>query len=115
MGLRFYRQQDGSVAATVHCDEGWQGFPDLVHGGIIAVLLDEAMVHCLLARGARGVTARFEIKFRHPVRAGAEATVRARVVNESPSFYEILAEVWQDGGTRAVATGVLTREPVSRS
>jgi len=45
------------------------------------MLLDAAMTHCLFARGVQGVTAKLDVKFRHPVRVGVQANVRARVVS----------------------------------
>ena len=51
-GLRmaYESQADGSVRAHMNCPRLWQGYPGMVHGGIIASILDGAMTHCLFAR-----------------------------------------------------------------
>lgn len=106
LGLTFAEEPDGAVVARFPCDSGYQGYPDRLHGGVIAMLLDAAMVHCLFARGVCGVTAKLEIRFRHPVEVGSEATVRARVMTESPSLYVLRGEVYQQGQLRAEAKGL---------
>lgn len=47
------------------------------HGGIIAVLLDEAMGKVCRFRDARAVTAELNIKYLKPVRVDEEITVEA--------------------------------------
>ena len=45
-----------------------QGYPDIVHGGIVTTLLDEAMAYALEFDGYRGVTARLRVRFLKPLR-----------------------------------------------
>ena len=106
LGLRFREASDASVVATFACESRYQGYPNQLHGGIIATLLDAAMMHCLFARGICGVTVNIEVQFRHPVRVDTQADVRAWLCEESPSYYVLRAEIVQDGTTRAVAEGV---------
>lgn len=47
--------------------EGWEG---IVHGGILATILDEVMAWSLVAEDHWGVTARMTTDFRRPVRVG---------------------------------------------
>jgi acyl-coenzyme A thioesterase PaaI-like protein len=47
--------------------EGWEG---IVHGGILATILDEVMAWSLVAEDHWGVTARLTTDFRRPVRVG---------------------------------------------
>lgn len=107
LGLRFQELADGSVTASFACDRRYQGYADRLHGGVAAMLIDAAMVHCLFARGLCGVTARLTVKFRLPIKLGVEAAVRARAVRESPPLYVLEAEIVQDGSIRAVAEGML--------
>ena len=106
LGLRFEQDADGGVAARFACDERYQGYPDRLHGGVVAMLLDAAMVHCLFARGICGVTAKMEIRYRHPVMLNVPATVRARVESDARSLYILKAEIVQDGRVRAQAEGL---------
>jgi len=106
LDLRFRQEADGSVVAPFACESLYQGYPDQLHGGVIALLLDAAMMHCLFARGICGVTTNLEIQFRHPVRVGLQAHVRARLREESPSYYVLCAKIMQGDTACAVAEGV---------
>ena len=65
--------------ACLHFDEGHQGGPGIVHGGLVAALLDEACG--LLATWYRfpAVTARIFVRYRQPVPINTELLVRAVV------------------------------------
>jgi uncharacterized protein (TIGR00369 family) len=52
-----------------------QGYTDIVHGGIVATLLDEAMAYALEFNNYRGVTARLNIKFIRSLRPDEEYRV----------------------------------------
>ena len=41
LGLRFYQTGLGEVAAEVTVPEHFQGYPGIVHGGVVAAMLDE--------------------------------------------------------------------------
>jgi acyl-coenzyme A thioesterase PaaI-like protein len=49
-----------------------QGFKDIVHGGLVAAVLDEVMVRLLFLRGMPAVTAGMETKLLRPLRWGRE-------------------------------------------
>jgi len=55
----------------------YQGGGGMLHGGIIAVLLDEAMGKSCRFRNARAVTAEMNIDFVKPIRVDQEITVEA--------------------------------------
>lgn len=92
-------------------DESLQGYPRMMHGGIISLLLDAAMTHCLFDHGAAGVTARMEIKFRHPVTVEEPVQIRARIVRASPPTYQLRAEISQGERIKATATGLFVDRP----
>ncbi|MBN1488476.1 MAG: hypothetical protein JXA69_01045 [Phycisphaerae bacterium] len=78
----------------------------MMHGGIIAMLLDGAMTNCLFTHGRTGVTARMELAFRHPVRSGDGVTVRAWIEWENHPVYQLRAQLLQDGQVKATAKGM---------
>ena len=58
IGLGLVFAEEGDAVRAEFTPLAWhQGYDGLVHGGIIAMLLDEAMAQALLARGMAGVTA----------------------------------------------------------
>lgn len=105
LGLRCDPQPDGSVVGRFTCDEFYRGYPDRLHGGVVALLLDAAMTNCLLARGVHGVTVKMHIRYRRLVRLGDEATVRAWVRDERPPLYVVCAELRQGEAVCARAEG----------
>jgi acyl-coenzyme A thioesterase PaaI-like protein len=51
LALRYSPQPDRSVAANFLGNCALEGYSGLLHGGVIAALLDGAMTNCLFARG----------------------------------------------------------------
>lgn len=95
LGLRFVAEDAGFVVAEFACDAAYQGYPDRLHGGIVATLLDAAMTHCLFARGVRGFTARLQIRYHRPVLLHQRAEVRAWVCDGRAPIYFLESEVRQ--------------------
>jgi hypothetical protein len=55
--LAFHARGDGSVHAVFPCERPLQSYPETLHGGVIAALLDSAMTNCLFSKGVIAVTA----------------------------------------------------------
>lgn len=113
LGLRFEPQGDDSYATYFDCDPQYQGYPDRLHGGVVATLLDAVMSHCVFALGLRGVTARLNLRYRHPVKVNQEAVIRAWIVNSHPPLFEIKAELEQEGEVRVLGDAKFFGEPLS--
>lgn len=82
------------------------------HGGIIAVLLDEAMGKVCRFRDARAVTAELDIKYLKPVRVDEEITVEAfetdfkgRNIFQTGEIRNAAGEVLARGTARFVIVG----------
>jgi len=93
------------VQASVTCPGVWEGYRGLVHGGIIASLLDGAMTHCLFTCGIVAVTADMHVRYRHPLRLHSPASVTAELSRESPPLYIVKSQIHQDQQLRATAVG----------
>jgi acyl-coenzyme A thioesterase PaaI-like protein len=106
LGLHFAAQPDGSVEGPFDCAAVYQGYQDRLHGGVVATLADAAMTHCLFARGIVAFTAKPEVTFRHPVRVGREARIRAWLECAAGMLYELRAELCQAGRVCATAHGL---------
>jgi len=68
--LKFYRDEDGTVFGNFFADSKYEGYSGIVHGGIIATLLDSVMTHCLLMKDIPALTGRLSIKYSTPIRTG---------------------------------------------
>ena len=105
LGLEFRSVADGAVEASFACEQVFNGYPGMLHGGIICSLLDGAMTNCMFAHGMAAVTADMNVRFRHPVIINRPATVRAKLNSEMDSpIHRLTAEVVQEGKVVATAT-----------
>lgn len=74
-----FRQEDDTIVSDFSPREEHQGFPGIVHGGIVAVVLDEVLnrTSLLAARPAWTMTGRLELRYRRYVPYGPLLRVRA--------------------------------------
>jgi uncharacterized protein (TIGR00369 family) len=86
--------------------EGWEG---IVHGGIIATLMDEAMVKLAAHLGEPAVSAEITVKFKAPAAPGEELIVTARLIREANRLIEAEATVEKGLIVVAEAKGKLIR------
>jgi len=113
--LAFAVQADGSVLAEFGCPSCLAGYPGMVHGGVVAALLDAAMTNALFARGLVGVTAELTLRFLTPLRLDRPAQVRASLdAAPAHSLYCLEAELAQDGQRVARATAKFLRQAPPR-
>jgi acyl-coenzyme A thioesterase PaaI-like protein len=104
-GLRVhFEERDGVVRGCFEPGDWHQGWQGVIHGGVLASLLDEAMAYTLFFRGFQGVTARMEVRFRAPARAHERLEVQARTVKDGSRVADMVAEVRREGAVLAVAS-----------
>ncbi|MBN2378134.1 MAG: PaaI family thioesterase [Sedimentisphaerales bacterium] len=109
--LDFHAADNGEVTADFIYDKSYQGYPGLLHGGVISAILDGAMTNCLFARGCVAVTADFRIRFRHPVIVGQSASVRAWITRTTPPIFEAKAQITQADRITTTATAKFMQIP----
>jgi acyl-coenzyme A thioesterase PaaI-like protein len=99
------------VEAAFDCDPRYQSYPDRLHGGVVALLLDAAMTHCLFGHGREGLTARLNIRFRGKVELGVVAVVRARLRRIAHGVHQLEARLLQGDVVRAEAEARFVSRP----
>ena len=104
-GLRvqFCVVADGSVEATFPCRKDLEGYPHILHGGVIASLLDGAMTNCLFAHGITAVTAELTIRYHTPVAIDQPVTIRAWLDHSAHGYHRLTANLRQNGRVAATA------------
>lgn len=90
---------EGKVLTEFTPQKIHQGYKDIVHGGIISTLLDEAMVKAALMQGMPAVTAEITVRFRNPLMAGERALVEAAIVKMNKRIIEASAIVKKEDNT----------------
>lgn len=105
IGLQLEFKRDGE---DFYCDftprEEFQGYPGMLHGGIIATLLDEVMANNLLAQGLLVVTAEINIRYIHKISIGEKLHIYSKVLKQDRRLYEM--EGWiEDSEGKVLAKG----------
>jgi acyl-coenzyme A thioesterase PaaI-like protein len=73
LGLRVaFRLEGGRCRGRFTPQRHHNGFDGVTHGGIVFSLLDDAMGNWLFLQGARGVTAKCEIRYRQALPIGTD-------------------------------------------
>jgi len=111
LGLEFHVQSDGSVTASFDCQENFEGYDGMLHGGVISTIADGAMTNCLFAYGITAVTAELNVRFRHPIELGTPLRVTARIIRRTEPLFLVEAELTQAGQLKAKATGKFMETP----
>lgn len=91
VGLKsqFYNMEDGSALTLFTYLPAHQSFPQRVHGGLIATMLDELTLrgYWVLDETMLGVTTSMSVKFRKPVPYGVELVGRGIVARETSRYF----------------------------
>lgn len=106
--LHFEPGPDGSAADYV-VPERFQSWTGMVHGGMVALMLDEAVGWAAWHAGHPGVTGRLAVSYRRPLRVGERVRIVGKVENIRRSLVYVSAAVdsADDGSRIADATATL--------
>jgi uncharacterized protein (TIGR00369 family) len=95
--------------------EHFNGYPGVVHGGIVTAILDEAMARSLLVEGGFDdllVTAKLEVVFRRPTPTDTPVTAIAKLVRRAGTRAIAEAELrLADGTVTARAEATMAKPP----
>jgi acyl-coenzyme A thioesterase PaaI-like protein len=75
--------------------QGWAGF---VHGGIISLILDEAMGWAAMLAGTNNVTARMQVRFRQMLPIGGSYRVSCKITKQNSRLIETEAVITDNTG-----------------
>ena len=99
IGLRLSHrlEQQRLVTEFVPLDEH-QGWPGMVHGGILATLLYEVMENLPFLGGTATMMKSMDIRFRRPAKTGPPVVAEAWLVEESGRQLNVSATLTSDKG-----------------
>ncbi len=86
-------------------NESFQGWHSVVHGGVIASLLDEACIYAGRALADTLVTAELSVRYRKPVPVGQEITVKGQVLEQRRKILKVKSCLELNGEIYAEAEG----------
>jgi uncharacterized protein (TIGR00369 family) len=112
--LKFYSSAPGEVTAEYTVPERYQGYPGLVHGGIVAAMLDEVAGRAHMADNPERFlyTARLEVRYRRHVPLGKPLRLVGRVGRDKGRTATSSAVIYdEDGNVLAEAEALLVEVP----
>ena len=90
--------EDGKVIANFTPQKIHQGYKDIIHGGIISTLLDEAMVKAALMQGIPAVTAEISVRFKNSLIVGEKVFIEASLISMNRRIIEASAVIKKADG-----------------
>ena len=113
--LRFYQTGEGEVTVETSVPNHFQGYPGIVHGGIVASLVDEALgrVHMGAPDNPRFMfTAKMSVNYRKPVPTEKPIRIVAHAQkNKQRSATSVCAIYSSEGDVLVEAEAVLVNVP----
>jgi uncharacterized protein (TIGR00369 family) len=94
--LVFKFTHDGQLTGTFSCDNRHEGYDGMVHGGIVAAVIDASMAQCLMGHGIAAYTADLNIRYRFPIVLDTVANIRTKITTvDRKKIYSLEAQVIQ--------------------
>ena len=88
----------------------YQGWAGIVHGGLLATVLDETMARLLWEKKLNAITGRLNVRYHERLTVGESVTVRARITKQRPPLVETSAEALKPDGTVAAEATAVSME-----
>jgi uncharacterized protein (TIGR00369 family) len=107
-------RDEGEIRSRVTVPEQYNGYPGVVHGGILAAMLDETAGRSVLMDGGPDqlmVTAKLEVVYRRPTPTDTPLLLVGRLVSRTETRAEARAEVRLPDGTVSARGNVLLARP----
>jgi uncharacterized protein (TIGR00369 family) len=110
--LRFSDNGADEVQAVFTADEQYQGYPGVVHGGVVAAMLDEAAGRTVMITDTNRfmMTGKMEIKYRQPVPVGQPLTLVGHLIRDRGRVAQAHGEVQLPDGSVAAEADVMLVE-----
>ncbi len=81
LNVSFYLKDD-KVVAEYTAGSNFQGYKDILHGGILSSLLDEVMIRAVLAHGIVCLTSEIKVRFKKLVKVGDKLFLEGKLVED---------------------------------
>jgi acyl-coenzyme A thioesterase PaaI-like protein len=100
MGFKMKFHFEGEkILSEVVIPKEYQGFKNVVHGGVLGTVLDEIMVNLYWLRGIKAVTAEYQVRLKAPCPTSQRVLLTAWVMEEKRHLHYVAAEARLVDGT----------------
>lgn len=96
LNLRFLPSNENEVLLNYLPEKHLQGYTSILHGGMIATLLDAAMTHALFNIGIEAVTGDLHIRYYKSVPMDKMLTVKGRIDRTYGTWYSMSSDIFID-------------------
>lgn len=112
--MRFYDNGRDEVVSDYLVSDDFQSYPGIVHGGVVAAMLDEAVCRVAMIGDHHHfmMSVKLEVKYRHPVPTGQPLSIVGRAVRLHGRLGKAVGEIiLPDGKVAAESTMILADVP----
>ena len=95
--------EDGSASSRVTLDERFQGWQGVIHGGILATLLDEVAIYACRSQGEQFVTVEINVRYRKPVPVASLIDLKGQITKKIRKLYTVKSRIEINGTLHAEA------------
>lgn len=85
--------ENGTATSRLTLDQRFQGWQDVIHGGILATLLDEVAIYACRSQGEQFVTAEIKVRYRKPVPVNSSIELKGRIVEKRRKLYRVKSQI----------------------
>jgi acyl-coenzyme A thioesterase PaaI-like protein len=104
--LKFKLLTNGTIYGKFIIAKNYQGYDNILHGGIISTILDSSMVNLFyLKDGLALKTAKLNIRFRKPIPVKVPITIKAAVDHDPGHFHKAKSQIIYGNKILAEAEG----------
>jgi acyl-coenzyme A thioesterase PaaI-like protein len=90
--LEFSLDKENCLGTQFRFTKEHQGYKDIAHGGIIALILDEVMGNLCWRLGKNTIGAQLEVRFKHPTPVGSMLYFKGWIEKEEKNIVYMKAE-----------------------
>jgi uncharacterized protein (TIGR00369 family) len=91
--------ENGKSKAQYTPTREFEGYKDILHGGILSALLDEVMIYSLIAKGFITVTVQMEVQFKKPAKIGETLILEGQLTEDKGKLLITEGKVFKQDGT----------------
>ena len=108
----YWDEENHLVYAPIRLKKEYEGFENVIHGGIISTIVDELLWWCVAAEKRRvTVTAELKIRFKKPMQPEKDYTAFAKLVEERGRRFMARCEIKDENKIVAEGEGILIGMP----
>jgi uncharacterized protein (TIGR00369 family) len=97
LNVEFY-QKEGRVVGEYTVQDHFQGYKNILHGGILSALLDEVMIKSILAQDILTLTCEIKVRFKKPVKTGERLFLEGKLTENKGKIFLAEGKITNESG-----------------